>query len=54
MGIKIEQVINPKNRPDAKKDRLIKNLKQWVAVLAVADIVYTIFAFAVLWNGAIL
>lgn len=50
-GIEFEPIISRKDRQGwAGKDRLIRNLKYWVAVLATADIIYTIFAALVIWN----
>lgn len=50
-----EVVFEPMGRvnltPSQKKDRIIKNLKWWVAVFATADIIYTVLAVMIIWNG---
>lgn len=52
-GIEFNPIISHKNHPAERKNRLIKKLKYWVAVLAAADIIYTIFAAMVIWNMAV-
>lgn len=47
-GIDFKPIMSQKGRPAARKDRVIKNLKCWVAILAAADVIYTILAVLVI------
>lgn len=44
----------PKDRVIEKKNRAISELRLWVAVLALADIIYTALMILVLFNGVTL
>lgn len=52
-GIKFEPVYSRRNYPETKKDKTIRELKYWVAVLATADIIYTILTVMVIYNGGL-
>lgn len=39
--------------PSQKKDEIIKRLRYWVAVLAVADVLYTVFAGIVVYMAVV-
>lgn len=49
-GIEFEPIISRKDHPGVSKDRLIKNLKYWVVVLATADVIHAIYVALVIWN----
>lgn len=49
--IEYEPIYSRPDHPMEKQRKMIRRLKCWVAVLATADIIYTVFAALVIAKG---